>query len=155
LGKPVDPSTSGSARRKATKAQKSKSKEKSRALSVTQSLNLEPALLPNTIRTVWVRVHPAIFDDAHQVLHESARFAIDELRTTPRTTADLDVTMDDNDKPTRIDEFAVDITDLREQLNAFEVVGPLANQVIAGALKPTQKDFQRPEFKEVKSILFH
>ena len=85
-------------------------------------------------RTVWIRIHPAAFDDSLAALQTASSLA---LRTIKR---DLKLQTDK--------VFEVEIADLRGQLNAFEIMGPKSSQVIKGALVPIGDD-QREEFKKV------
>lgn len=97
-----------------------KGKEKATA---TTSSNPE-----HKIRTVWIRVHPAATAEAHRALRHAASFAIDSVKQTGRTVE-------------------VEMADLREQFNVFELVGPKASQILKGALKPV--DDKREDFKKV------
>ena len=45
----------------------------------------------------------------------------------------------------------VELLEMKETLNIFEMMGPKASQVISGALSPI-KDEQRKEFKDVSKI---
>ncbi|TBU44510.1 POP1-domain-containing protein [Dichomitus squalens] len=78
------------------------------------------------IRIVWIRVHPSITEEVHEALRVSTAFALDAAKQTGRTAE-------------------VEIADLREHFNVFEIMGPKASQVIKGALKPV--DDKRDEFK--------
>ncbi|EIW59552.1 POP1-domain-containing protein [Trametes versicolor FP-101664 SS1] len=89
----------------------SKGKGKEKATATTSS---DPE---HKIRTVWIRVHPAATAEAHRALRHAASFAIDTVKQTGRTVE-------------------VEIADLREQFNVFEIMGPKASQVLKGALKP-------------------
>ncbi len=80
-------------------------------------------------RVVWVRVHPSITEDVHEVLRISLAFALDAVKQTGRVAE-------------------AEIADLREHFNVFEIMGPKASQVIQGALKPV--DDKRSEFKKVR-----
>lgn len=100
---------------------KGKGKEKATA---TTSSNPE-----HKIRTVWIRVHPAATAEAHRALRHAASFAIDSAKQGGRTVE-------------------VEMADLREQFNVFEIMGPKASQVLKGALKPV--DDNREDFKKVR-----
>lgn len=80
------------------------------------------------IRLVWVRVHPSITGAVYQALRISASFALDAAKQEDRVAE-------------------VEIADMREHFNVFEIVGPKSSQVIKGALKPIAD--QRQDFKKV------
>ncbi|KAL7280061.1 hypothetical protein ACG7TL_006476 [Trametes sanguinea] len=86
----------------------------------------------HTVRVVWLRVHPAVLAEAHQSLRLAASFALDAAKQAGRTAE-------------------VEMADLREHFNVFEIMGPKASQVIKGALKPT--DDQRADFKKFWATL--
>ncbi|KAH9936178.1 NUC188 domain-containing protein [Fomitopsis serialis] len=73
-------------------------------------------------RKVWIRVHPSAVHVAHQTLRLAASYALDAARTA---------------EPNR-EVAEVEIADLRERVNVFEIMGPKSSQVIKGALKPTK-----------------
>ncbi|KAI1793285.1 POP1-domain-containing protein [Ganoderma leucocontextum] len=85
-------------------------------------------------RMVWVRVHPSITEDVHEVLRISLSFALDVVKQAGRVTE-------------------AEMADLREHFNMFEIIGPKASQVIKGALKPV--DDKRGEFKKFWNSLSH
>lgn len=85
-------------------------------------------------RTVWVRSHPAVFDDIFAAFKGSASLVLEA------------------EKQRHQDEYAeVEIADLRGSVNAFEIMGPKASQVIKGALSSVVDD-DRQEFKKVFSF---
>ncbi|RPD62234.1 POP1-domain-containing protein [Lentinus tigrinus ALCF2SS1-7] len=79
------------------------------------------------IRTVWIRVHPSITEEAHDALRLSASFALDGAKQVGRVAA-------------------IEMADLREHFNVFEIMGPKSSQVIKGALRPV--DDKREDFKK-------
>ena len=81
-------------------------------------------------RIVWIRVHPSITQNVHEALRVSTSFALEAVKQAGRIAA-------------------VEIADLREHFNVFEIMGPKASQVIKGALKPV--DDKREDFKKVRS----
>ena len=85
-------------------------------------------------RIVWIRVHPSITDKVHEALRVSTSFALEAVKQAGRITE-------------------VEIADLREHFNVFEIMGPKSSQVIKGALKPVLED-KREEFKKVAVILY-
>ncbi|XP_006462723.1 hypothetical protein AGABI2DRAFT_207298 [Agaricus bisporus var. bisporus H97] len=88
------------------------------------------ATTPNnkTTRYLWLRVHPAIFEDVTAELKKAVSRALDRPKPS-------------------LEEFEVEIADLRGQVNAFEIMGPKSNQVLRGALDPISKD-DRNVFKQ-------
>lgn len=82
-------------------------------------------------RTLWIWAHPSVFEDVYRELRTAASFALETFKKT---------------KPSMRCE--VEIADLREQLNAFEIMGPKSSQVIKGALRPVPEDTCE-EFKKV------
>lgn len=90
-------------------------------------------------RTVWVRVHPAAFDDAFSALHLSASVALENIKKTLRQA----------DPPTPAKPYEVEIADLRHNFNVFEITGPKASQVLKGALSLVHNE-QSGEFRKVR-----
>ena len=80
-------------------------------------------------RVVWIRVHPSITEDVHEVLRISLAFALDAVKQTGRVAE-------------------AELADLREHFNVFEIMGPKASLVIKGALRPVYD--QRGDFKKVR-----
>lgn len=90
---------------------------------------------PDTIRVVWLRCHPSIHDGVFSSLQTAVALTLEaEKRTTPEINIE------------------VEMADLRGQINAFEIMGPKASQVLKGALTPVPQD-QREDFGKV-SIFF-
>ncbi|KAJ7670280.1 NUC188 domain-containing protein [Mycena rosella] len=85
-------------------------------------------------RTVWVRIHPATSETVFAALRTSASLALDAARKAAAPG-------------TQIDEIGVELEDLSGQLNAFEIMGPKANQVLKGALSPVSQD-SRDDFNK-------
>ncbi|KAI8986191.1 POP1-domain-containing protein [Trametes punicea] len=79
------------------------------------------------IRVVWIRVHPSVLVEAHQSIRAATSSALDAAKQAGRLAE-------------------VEIADLREHFNVFEIMGPKASQVIKGVLKPV--DDKRAEFKK-------
>ncbi|KAI0763628.1 POP1-domain-containing protein [Trametes elegans] len=81
----------------------------------------ESAPLPNDsqqrIRVVWVRIHPSVTVEVHKALRLAASSTLDNAKQSGRVAE-------------------VEMADLREHFNVFEIMGPKASQVIKGALKP-------------------
>ncbi|KAF9497689.1 POP1-domain-containing protein [Pleurotus eryngii] len=84
-----------------------------------------PSPEPDSKRTVWLMVHPCVFDTAFGIIQLCASLTLARLKETGNTSTEIE------------------IADLRTQLNIFEIMGPKSNQVIKGALSPAaagQKD---------------
>ncbi|KAH8824939.1 POP1-domain-containing protein [Flagelloscypha sp. PMI_526] len=77
---------------------------------------------PNS--TIWIRLHPSIFSLALRALKTGATQA---LHAASRAS---------NEAPT----VEVEFTNLSNGLNTYEIMGPKANQVLKGALKPVSQD---------------
>ncbi|OCH85746.1 POP1-domain-containing protein [Obba rivulosa] len=82
-----------------------------------------------TLRVAWVRVHPSVFSEVFILLRNAASFALEAARNSDSSKV-----------------YEVEIADLRQQINIFEIMGPKSSQIIKGALKPIPDD--RPQFKE-------
>lgn len=110
---------------KATPAQgSSKRKRKGKNIVPANTAQRSPT------RAVWVRLHPAVFDDIFAAFQGSASLVLEA------------------EKQRHKDEHAeVEIADLRGSVNVFEIMGPKASQVIKGALSSVVDD-DRQEFKK-------
>ena len=96
-----------------------------------QTDNSEPPEPSNGPRVIWVRCHPAIFEDVFESLQASASYVLEQSKKKdPQGYAQIE------------------IADLRGCLNAFEIMGPKSSQVIKGALFPVGND-GRKDVKEV------
>lgn len=93
-------------------------------------------LSENETRTVWVRAHPAVFEEVFSTLQTSASHNLEAARRADTNNQSKDI--------------EVEIADLRGQVNVFEIVGPKSNQVIKGALDPIPQD-ERAGFRSVGS----
>ncbi|KAI0333745.1 POP1-domain-containing protein [Cubamyces sp. BRFM 1775] len=83
--------------------------------------------LPPDHKVLWIRVHPSVLVAAHQSLRLAASFVLDAAKRAGR-------------------DATVEMADLREHLNVFEIMGPKASQIIKGALKPVEN--QSKEFRK-------
>ncbi|KAH7927632.1 POP1-domain-containing protein [Leucogyrophana mollusca] len=111
-----------------SKKRKRKGKEKDTSVSDTPSV-------ASQARMLWVRSHPAIYDDVFAALQASASQVLQaEKQRSPEKKSE------------------VQIADLRDKVNVFEIMGPKSSQVIKGALTPAGDD-QRQEFKKFWSSL--
>ncbi|KAG2135049.1 ribonucleases P/MRP protein subunit POP1-domain-containing protein [Suillus cothurnatus] len=102
----------------------SKRRRKGKKVVVADTIQQSPA------RTVWVRSHPAVFDDIFAALRGSASLV---LQAEKQRHKDV--------------HAEVEIADLRGSVNTFEIMGPKASQVIKGALSSVGDD-DRQEFKK-------
>lgn len=108
-------------------AGKGKGKEKEADSSASPGLGNGP-------RVIWVRCHPAIFEDAFKSLQASASHALDQSKKKdPQVHAEIE------------------IADLRGCINAFEIMGPKSSQVIKGALSPVEHH-DRKDVKKVGTV---
>lgn len=73
-------------------------------------------------RTVWIRCHPTIFSTVLSTLKGAVSLTLDALKRSPGHSQN---------------SYSVEIIDLRESINVFEITGPKSSQVIHGALTPT------------------
>lgn len=87
-------------------------------------------------RSVWLRFHPS----AHTEV-------LDTLRSAASQTLASYKAIQGN-----VEEVNLEISDLKGHLNAFEIMGPKASQVIKGALSPVRSE-QRGEFHEASYLL--
>jgi ribonuclease P/MRP protein subunit POP1 len=78
-------------------------------------------------RTVWLRVHPSIFDAVYQAVRASAGLGEGAAGSSR-------------------DASVLTIRDLRDKLEAFEVIGPLAGKVLRRVLRVVATE--SPEKKE-------
>ncbi|KAH7915836.1 ribonucleases P/MRP protein subunit POP1-domain-containing protein [Hygrophoropsis aurantiaca] len=86
-------------------------------------------------RMLWVRSHPAIHEEVSEALKSSASQVLQAAKQ--------------RDPETRRE---VQIADMRDKVNVFEIMGPKSSQVIKGALTPAG-DENRQEFKKFWSSL--
>lgn len=94
--------------------------------------------MDNATRSLWVKIHPSVFEEVYAELRTAASFALEAAKKASPPPAD---------KP-----YEVELADLREHLNVFEIMGPKSSQVIRGALRPVADDI-RPEFKKTWNAL--
>jgi ribonuclease P/MRP protein subunit POP1 len=117
---------------KKTKKPKSKGKGNDQEADVGPT-TAAPSSDPD-IRTVWIRSHPAVFDEVFSALQTSASVTLEAIK---QSSSDVESPSTE-----------VEIADLREHVNVFEIMGPKSNQVLKGALTPVGED-TRGEFKKV------
>lgn len=87
-------------------------------------------------RTIWIRCHPAIFSTVLSTLKNAASLSLDSLKKSPGYSQN---------------SYFIEVIDLRDSINVFEITGSKSSQVIRGALTPTIAN-HTGEFKKVKHI---
>lgn len=87
-------------------------------------------------RTIWIRCHPAVFTTVLSTLKSAVSLSIDALKRSPGHSEN---------------SYSVEVIDLRESINVFEITGPKSSQVVRGALTPTIAN-HTGEFKKVRHI---
>jgi len=108
--------------------------QKDKRTTVEEQKTVSSEVDRNQSRTLWLRFHPLIFDDVTREL----RKATSEVLARPSWL---------------IDETEVEIADIREQVNAFEIMGPKSSQVLRGALTAVNGD-DRADFKMVRTSIY-
>ncbi|KAH9998011.1 ribonucleases P/MRP protein subunit POP1-domain-containing protein [Russula vinacea] len=88
-------------------------------------------------RTIWIRCHPAVFTTVLSTLKSAVSLSIDALKRSPGHSEN---------------SYSVEVIDLRESINVFEITGPKSSQVVRGALTPTIAN-HTGEFKKFWSSL--
>lgn len=76
----------------------------------------------DNLRTIWIISHPAIFEQVFETLQACSSTALDAVAKAGGPEVD------------------VEIGDLREQVDIFEIMGPKSSQIIKGALTPVSQD---------------
>ena len=95
-----------------------------------------PESSDDEIRTIWIRCHPAIFSAVLSTLKNAVSLSLDTLKKSPGHSQN---------------SYSVEVIDLRNSINVFEITGPKSSQVVRGALTPTIAN-HTGEFKKVKHI---
>ncbi|KAK7056731.1 Ribonucleases P/MRP protein subunit pop1 [Paramarasmius palmivorus] len=85
-------------------------------------------------RRVWLRFHPAVFDDVFKALQSATSNALQDLKTRGAPPAE------------------VEIADMRGEVSVFEIMGPKSSQVLKGALSPVM-DNASDDFRKFWSSL--
>ncbi|KII86967.1 hypothetical protein PLICRDRAFT_276152 [Plicaturopsis crispa FD-325 SS-3] len=117
----------------------STSKPKRKGKEKEQVAESSPPSAADSPRTVWIFSHPGPYIDVFAALGTSASLAIDAQRQSNASVPETNT-------------VEVEIADLREHVNVFEIMGPRANQIIKGALTPVVDD-EREEFKKFWAAL--
>ncbi|KAF8120269.1 ribonucleases P/MRP protein subunit POP1-domain-containing protein [Boletus edulis] len=115
-------------------AQSEKRKGKGKGKGKGKEKQTDDSKLPESNdgpRVIWVRCHPAIFEDVFESVRTSASYVLEQSKKKdPQKHAEIE------------------IADLRGCINAFEIMGPKSSQVIKGALSPVGND----DRKDVKKF---
>ena len=80
------------------------------------------------IRELWIRCHPSIYEDILAAVHAVVKAPLYKVPDGVNVT--------------------IEVTDLRDRFNIFDLVGPKSSQVIHGALDPVKSE-DREEFRKV------
>ena len=131
IWQPISPESSSS---EASKPLTQPVKEKGKGKGKGKEKQVEDSAPPESShgpRVIWVRCHPAIFEDIFDSLRDSASYVLEQSKKKdPKVHAEIEV------------------ADLRGCINAFEIMGPKSSQVIKGALSPVGSD----DRKDVKKV---
>lgn len=95
------------------------------------------------MRKIWIRFHPAAFDQVQIALQASAAQVLNDLKVV----RDLEAIQVDSA------EEQLEISDRRGEVNVFEIAGPKSTQVLKGVLNLVKGD-QRQIFKKVSSDFY-
>ena len=95
-----------------------------------------PESQQNTDRVVWLRFHPVSHSQVISALQAAASQYLAKK------------------KAEGLEGIKIQIVDLKDQINVFEIMGPRASQVIRGALTTVPGD-QRDDFKKVCKIIMN
>ncbi|KAI0259821.1 POP1-domain-containing protein [Gloeopeniophorella convolvens] len=106
---------------------KRKRKAPKRAKTIPQ-----PESSDEDTRTIWIRSHPAIFERVLSTLRTAVSSTLESLKKSATHAQKA---------------YSVEVADMRDSVNVFEITGPKSSQVICGALTPTIAD-HRGEFKK-------
>lgn len=122
-----------------TSASQPQLKRKSKSQGKGKEKEQENSTLPDTetLRVVWIISHPSTYQDVLSSIQTSASLTLEAYQHENANK-----------------EVEVEISDLRGQVNIFEIMGPKSNQVLRGALSPVSQD-KREDFKQVPSFFFY
>jgi ribonuclease P/MRP protein subunit POP1 len=93
-----------------------------------------PELPDDETRTIWIRCHPAIFSTVLSALKNAVSLSLDTLKKSPGHSQN---------------SYSIEVIDLRNSINIFEITGPKSSQVVHGALTPMIAN-HTGEFKKVR-----
>jgi len=88
-------------------------------------------------RTVWIRAHPLLRDALLTNLKLAASRTLEALKTVPEHAGK---------------KYTLEVADISDSLNAFEITGPKSSQVIAGALKLAARTKGKGKGEEVRDV---
>jgi ribonuclease P/MRP protein subunit POP1 len=94
----------------------------------------QPESPDRTTRTIWIRCHPSIFSSILSTLKKAVSLTLDTMKKSPVHIQNA---------------YYVEVVDLRDSTNVFELTGPKSSQVIHGALTPMIAN-QKDELEKVK-----
>lgn len=91
----------------------------------TSGTRAEP---PDLNRTVWIRSHPAMFEQVQNALQTAIAKVLAEInhQAEPSTSAQPGET--------------IEIRDLKDKINAFDLIGPKSTAILQGVLNPVKED---------------
>jgi ribonuclease P/MRP protein subunit POP1 len=105
-----------------------KEKGKKKAISSDSPIQFDDEIP----RTVWLQCHPSGYETIFSALQDAASTILHEMKRANQGSS-----------------AAVEIVDLRERFNVFDIVGPKASQVVRGALSPIPQELSdRKEFNK-------
>ncbi|KAI0300399.1 ribonucleases P/MRP protein subunit POP1-domain-containing protein [Russula brevipes] len=114
-----------------------KRKRKGKIANKNMPESHQPESLDEEPRTIWIRCHPAVFLTVLSSIKGAVSLTLDALKRSQDHSQN---------------SYSVEIIDLRESINVFEITGPKSSQVIHGALTPTIAN-HTGEFKKFWSSL--
>ena len=109
------------------------------------------------LRQLWIRFHPISHAEVWGALRSSITSVLTEIRNEQAAAAQSLVSKTKGKgKEREVDagpEVTIEMSDRREEVNAFEIMGPKSARVLKGALGGLVKDEKRPEIKKVSQLL--
>ena len=91
-------------------------------------------LSSKAIRSIWIRFHPAIFDEVSEAVQAASSAALKSFGDTGSDQSTLD-------------GAHIDIIDLRGGINAFEIIGPTSGEVLQRVLRTVQQEMTVAKIK--------
>lgn len=141
----AEDASAGDAKPKSKKGRRRKGKE---TVASTEPV-VKPG--PDTLRTLWIRVHPSAWQEVWDAVQRSASIVLDGVRQERMANVNSDAVQEEgNGEGNSLGaEESIDLMDLRSQINCFELMGPRSSQIIRGAMTLVNGD-DRPIFHEVR-----
>jgi ribonuclease P/MRP protein subunit POP1 len=121
--------TSNAIREESQVAAPLEGKSKKNGKQQTSELPVAPL---EELRTVWLRFHPSAQNEVLANLKTVASQILSKYKSNDSLAKDVNV----------------EINDLKDRINAFEIMGPKASQVIKGALSPASHE-KTEDFRKV------